>query len=131
MHSSGNFKSHLFFWQAQFTTGNVILIYFFNATVVHLFAADKQAALLVAAHHEHLIAQCSPWAPPENFPGRGINFRQKKIVHFFAQQVKNGNFCIFRTKLGAFRTNKMKKSPIFRAPTPKKGENSRFFDAFE
>ena len=34
------------------------------------------------------------WASPGNYPGKGINLRQKKF-HFFAQQTKNGDFLRF------------------------------------
>ena len=65
----------------------------------------------------------------EIFQG-GAWLSDKRFFHFFAQQAKNGNFCVFRTKLGAFRTNKMKKIIDFLRADYKKGENFVIFRRF-
>ena len=59
------------------------------------------------------------------FSREGHKFQTKIFFHFFAQQANNGNiFCVFRTKLGAFRTNKMKKIFDFSRADYKKGKIS-------
>ena len=61
----------------------------------------------------------------------GHNFQAKYFLAFFAQKVKkNGNLCLFRAKLGAFRTYEMKKKRRFFARRRRKIRNFAIFRCF-